>query len=270
MSTSTTRPAPPVELDSEATRLSTAPAPVQAPRPSRTAPVRRAWRQLVSMRTALLLLFLLALASVPGSFLPQRGLNPVAVQEYFVEHPTLAPLLDRLFLFDVFAAPWFAAVYLLLFVSLIGCLGPRIRLHAKALRTPPPHVPRVLARMPASDRWDTDVPPDQVLDAAAARLRGWRTVRTATGISAERGYLRETGNLLFHVSLVALLIGIAMGGLLGFQGTVLVKEGDGFANTVLAYDDIKPGRRFDPHEGFPNRGPQDHPDKQQLDRRSQP
>ena len=120
------------------------------------------------MRTALLLLFLLALASIPGSFLPQRGLNPVAVQAYFAAHPDLAPLLDRLSLFDVFAAPWFAAVYLLLFVSLVGCLGPRIRLHAKALRTPPPAVPRVLVRLPSNDRWTTDAPPAQALDAAAA------------------------------------------------------------------------------------------------------
>ena len=197
------------------------------------------------MRTALLLLFLLALASVPGSFLPQRGLNPVAVQEYFTENPELAPVLDRLFLFDVFAAPWFAAIYLLLFISLVGCLGPRIRLHARALRTPPPAVPRVLSRLPATDRWESVATPDAVLDAAREKLTGWRMVRTDTGLSAEKGYLRETGNLLFHVSLVVLLIGIAMGGLLGFQGTVLVKEGDGFANTVLSYDDIKPGRRFD-------------------------
>src|SRR5215472_17434993 len=32
------------------------------------------WRQLTSMRTALILLFLLALASVPGSVLPQEGI----------------------------------------------------------------------------------------------------------------------------------------------------------------------------------------------------
>ena len=231
----------------DATRLSTAPAPLP-PAPPRTtllAPMRRMWRQLTSMRTALLLLFLLALASVPGSFLPQRGLNPVAVQEYFTEHPDLAPVLDRLFLFDVFAAPWFAAVYLLLFVSLIGCLWSRIRLHGRALRNPPPPVPRVLTRLPASDRWETTAAPDEVLQQAEAQLKGWRTTRQDNGLSAERGYLRETGNLLFHVSLVALLIGIAMGGLFGFQGTVLVKEGEGFANTVLAYDDIKPGRRFD-------------------------
>ena len=232
-------------LTDDAQRLSTQPLPPTAPKPSLLAPVRRTWRQLTSMRTALLLLFLLALASIPGGFLPQRRLNPVAVQSYTAEHPTLAPVLDRLGLFDVFASPWFAAVYLLLFVSLVGCLGPRIRLHARALRTPPPAVPRVLGRLPSHDRWETAAAPEQVLDAAAAQLRGWRTVRTATGVSAERGYLRETGNLLFHVALVGLLVGIALGGLFGFQGTVLVREGEGFSNTVLAFDDIKPGRRFD-------------------------
>ncbi len=237
----------------EATRLSTAPAPAPAPRPSPTAGVRRAWRQLVSMRTALLLLFLLALASVPGSFLPQRSLNPVAVQGYFLDHPTLAPLLDRLAMFDVFASPWFAAIYLLLFVSLIGCLSSRLRLHARALRQPPPAVPRVLARLPAHERWTTTAPADDVLAAVRRDLRRsrWRVAERrlpdgGLALSAEKGYLRETGNLLFHVSLVLLLVGIALGGLLGFRGTVLVKEGDAFSNTVFAFDDITPGRRFDP------------------------
>ena len=246
--------------DRAATKLSTAPEPV-APKPERrmsrtaparrmwrTAPARRMWRQLTSMRTALQLLFLLALASVPGSFLPQRGLNPVAVQAYFVAHPTLAPVLDKLYAFDAFAAPWFAAVYLLLFVSLVGCLSARLKLHARALITPPPAVPRVLTRLPATQRWESDTDADTVLELTRAALRKgrWRVVVRPTGaLSAEKGYLRESGNLLFHVSLVVLLVGIAMGGLLGFQGTVLVKEGDGFATTVFAYDDIKPGRRFD-------------------------
>ncbi len=240
----------------DATTLSTQPAPVAPAAPSRQllAPVRRTWRQLTSMRTALLLLFLLALASVPGSFLPQRNLNPVLVNDYLAANPTLGPILDRLGAFDAFAAPWFAAIYLLLFISLIGCLGPRIRLHAKALRTPPPPVPRVLTRMPASQSWDADADAQAVLAAARKALKGWRVVErpvadgpggVTRALSAEKGYLRETGNLLFHLSLVALLIGIAMGALLGFKGTVLVKEGEGFANTVLAYDDITPGRRFD-------------------------
>ena len=38
------------------------------------------WRQLTSMRIALVLLFLLALGSVPGSILPQEGEDPGGVQ----------------------------------------------------------------------------------------------------------------------------------------------------------------------------------------------
>ena len=231
------------DVESAAVRLSTAPEPV-GPQRSRQlmAPVRRAWRQLTSMRTALLLLFLLALGAVPGGFLPQRSLNPVRVTNYLASHQTLGPLLDRLSLFDVFAAPWFAAVYLLLFVSLVGCLVPRIRLHARALRKPPPQAPRHLTRLPASARWTTAIAPEGVLDRAP--LRGWRTIRRDNAISAEKGYLRETGNLVFHCSLVLLLIGIAVGQFLGFKGTVLLKEGNGFANAIASYDNIHPGRRF--------------------------
>ena len=236
--------------------MSTAPAPPPASPPSGRSlrvTLRSAWRQLTSMRTALLLLFLLALAAVPGAFLPQRGLNPVRVQEYFAEHPALSPWLDRFSLFDVYAAPWFAAVYLLLFVSLIGCLVPRIRLHARALRTPPPAAPRVLTRLPASDRWETEAEPADVLAAARSTLRRgrWRVVEREGALSAEKGYLRETGNLLFHVSLVALLIGIGLGGVLGFQGTALVIEGRGFSSAVFNYDDLRPGRTFDAEDLVP-------------------
>ena len=79
--------------------------------------LRWGWRQLTSMRTALILLFLLAVASVPGSLLPQQGIDPAAVQQYYASHPGLAPWLARLSLFNVFAAPWFAAIYLLLFLD---------------------------------------------------------------------------------------------------------------------------------------------------------
>ena len=110
--------------------------------------LRWGWRQLTSMRTALILLFLLALGSIPGSVLPQEGTDQSSVQQYFTAHPTLAPWLNRLGLFNVFAAPWFAAIYLLLFASLIGCVVPRTFRLVGAARTPPPRAPRNLARLP--------------------------------------------------------------------------------------------------------------------------
>ena len=102
---------------------------------------RWAWRQLTSMRTALILLFLLALGSVPGSILPQEGVDPASVTQYFQSHPGLAPWLNRLGLFNVFASPWFAAIYLLLFASLIGCVVPRTFKLVGSARTPPPARP---------------------------------------------------------------------------------------------------------------------------------
>ncbi len=104
--------------------------------------LRWAWRQLTSMRTALILLFALAVASIPGSILPQRGTNPLLVDEWIAEQPTLGPIMDSLGFFDVYGAPWFAAIYLLLFISLIGCVLPRVGVHWKALRSQPPAAPQ--------------------------------------------------------------------------------------------------------------------------------
>jgi len=167
--------------------------------------LRWLWRQLTSMRTALILLFLLAVVSIPGSMLPQRGTNPLRVDQWIEQNPTTAPVLDALGFFDVYAAPWFAAVYLLLFISLIGCVLPRIGVHLRALRTPPPAAPRNLSRLPAHARFRLDRPPGEVLDDAATLLRSerWR-VRTSPGewVAAEKGYWRETGNLVFHLALV--------------------------------------------------------------------
>ena len=100
------------------------PKPVTGMRERRSAPVlrpvRMVWRRLTSMRTALILLFLLAVAAVPGSLLPQRPLNPGKTSSYITAHGAWGRLLDAVGMFDVFGSVWFAAIYLLLFVSLIG------------------------------------------------------------------------------------------------------------------------------------------------------
>lgn len=204
------------------------------------------WRQLTSMRTALFLLFLLALAAIPGSLFPQRGVNPVQVSDYRAAHPGISPWLDRLGAFDVYATPWFAATYLLLFVSLVGCVLPRTLQHFRAMRGAPPPAPRNLMRLPVSRYFDSSEPPASVLERASQSLRGsrFRVVDGEGWVAAEKGYLRETGNLIFHLSLVVLLIGVAIGSLGGVKGIALVVEGDGFANTVTQYDQVTPGRAY--------------------------
>jgi cytochrome c biogenesis protein len=207
-----------------------------------------AWRQLTSMRIALVLLFLLALGSVPGSMLPQQGTNPAGVQQYFTSHPALAPLLSRLGLFNVFGAPWFAAIYLLLFASLVGCVVPRTFRLAGSARALPPRAPRHLTRLPRSAEYATALPPADAVEVAARVLsgHGFRLRRSADAaenwVSAEKGYLREVGNLLFHLALLGVLVSVALGGLFGYKADRLLVQGDTFADTASALDEFYPGR----------------------------
>jgi len=207
-----------------------------------------AWRRLTSMRTALILLFLLALAAVPGSLLPQESLNPTKVSAYIKSHGAWGRFLGHIGAYDVFGSVWFAAIYLLLFVSLIGCLIPRIRVHVRALRRRPLAAPRNLDRLPENGSFETSASPEEY--SAAARQvfgRRWRVERReepsgALTLSAEKGYSRETGNILFHVALLAGLILIAVGRFYSYQGSIIVTQGTGFCNTVSQYDSWKPGR----------------------------
>ena len=217
------------------------------PRPRRfgaLAWLRWGWRQLTSMRTALVLLFLLALASIPGSVLPQQGIDPAAVSQYYAAHPALAPFLARLSGFDVFGAPWFAAIYLLLFASLAGCVLPRTYRLARSARQPPPKAPRHLGRLPQAAGFQAGGTPNQALGLAEALLRRRRfRIRTGEGwVSAEKGYLHEVGNLLFHVALLGLLVSVALGGLFGYKANKLLVEGETFANTPVGLDVFHPGR----------------------------
>jgi cytochrome c biogenesis protein len=209
------------------------------------------WRQLTSMRTALMLLLLLAIAAVPGSLVPQRGVDARAVEQYVIDHPTSAPILDKLGFFSVYSSPWFSAVYLLLMVSLVGCILPRSIVYFRATRARPPKAPRNFARLPASASFETEASDEQVV-AAARRALGRARVDVVDRdggvreLSAEKGFLREAGNLLFHISIVVVLVGVAVGTLYGYRGSVIVTDGGGrFANSLPQYDEFSAGTLFE-------------------------
>lgn len=233
--------------------------PVQ-PRLGLTGWLRWVWRQLTSMRTALLLLLLLAFAAVPGSLVPQRSSDPNGVVAFQQQHPDLFPVLDRLQVFDTYTSAWFSAIYLLLFLSLVGCVLPRTAHHLKALFAKPPRTPARLGRMAG---YEQRTMPGEGLGAAARtgvadavgaarsilRSAHYRVavyeVPGGSSVSAERGYLRETGNLIFHVALLGILIAVGVGGGFGYTAQRVVTVGQTFVNTGVNYDSFSPGRFVD-------------------------
>ena len=202
--------------------------------------LRYLWRQLTSMRTALILLLLLGLASIPGSLFPQRTQSPLKVREYFENDPTGAKWMDRFYLFDVYGSPWFSAIYLLLFISLIGCVIPRSWHYFREIFKAPNPAPSSLNAMEGY----------QVIDGDLATAEKWlksnhfRIAKSGKSIAAEKGYLRETGNLVFHLSLIVVLLGIAGSSVFGMRGEAIVNVGERFINTPTTYDNLTPGRFF--------------------------
>lgn len=200
------------------------------------------------MRNALVLLLLLAVAAVPGSAIPQEGIDPSAVSRWKLDHPDLAPIYERLDLFSVYGSVWFSAIYLLLMVSVVGCVLPRLAAYWRAMRARPPKAPRNLQRLPAHHETQVDVSPEVTLEAARAALRRtrYRVGADSGSVAAERGYLREAGNLVFHASLLVVLVAVAYGKLFGFVGAVNVIEDETFPNIASQYDNFTPGSMYDP------------------------
>lgn len=208
------------------------------------------------MRVALMLLLALAVASLPGSILPQRPQDPPAVARYLEENPGWGRFLDWAGFFDVFSSVWFSAIYLLLFISLIGCILPRVKVHVRALRTPPAKAPRRFDRFRARQRFEVEADAETVASVGkkimARRYRAELTEeKDAWAVTGERGYLRETGNILFHLALLGLLIAMAASHLLTYRGQALVIEGKGFANAIVDYDRFESGPWVDPQSLSP-------------------
>jgi cytochrome c biogenesis protein len=217
------------------------------------------WRQLTSMRTALFLLLLLAFAAIPGSLVPQRSSDPNGVLQYIRDNPKLSDVLDFLQVFDTYSSIWFSSIYLLLFVSLIGCIIPRTKHHLQSLRTKPPKTPAKLDRLAGYTTTVAEpiaeTAAEEGIESARKLLKksGYRTrlftVTTRAGatehsVSAERGYLRETGNLVFHSALVGVLVAVGIGGGFSYNGNKVIVEGQAFTNVLSGYDSFSPGRFF--------------------------
>jgi cytochrome c biogenesis protein len=224
------------------------------PEPAPQAPqlgelLRQAWREFRSMRTALVLLFAIAAASIFGSLFPQRPISPQRVEQYLLDHPAAGPLLDRLGMFDVFGSAWYSAIYVALLAALVACLVPRTRALLRMLRPRPPRAAARFERYHNHATLAAALPPEQAA-AAAGRVLARRRFRLASHpdgeVAGEKGYLREVGSLLFHLSFLLLLVGLAYGKGYGYRGQISLIEGEEAANARVNYDSFTPGRFFGP------------------------
>jgi len=200
------------------------------------------------MRTAIVLLLMLAAAAVVGSLLPQRPVSPLRVAAYQVDHPFFGSFFNAIGAFDVFGSWWFALITALLFVSLIACLLPRSRAMLRAARQRPVHA-RELDAFPSFTELHVQAEPADATRGAAVALRRRRfRVETDPGagaVAAEKGALRELGSLAFHWAFLLLLVAVIIGKGTGYVGHATIVEGDTWTDARLNYNgDLRTGRFF--------------------------
>jgi len=213
------------------------------------------WRTLRSMRTALILLLLLALASVAGSLVPQVGVAEARIAAMVRDHPLRARIYESLGLFDVYGSWWFTLIYVLLLVSLAACLGPRLRAFLRNLRSRPTPA-RELDAMRHYAQIVVPGDPDGAIRRARRVLRR-RLFRVsvpngAPALAADKGLAREGGSLLFHLAFFVLLIGVVWGKGTGFSGQAVIVEGETWTEAHANYDGtVREGRFFgEDHSGI--------------------
>lgn len=230
-------------------------APTTPPRRPSAGPLaflRAAWRKLRQMRTAIILLFVLAAGASVGSLFPQRPVNELKVDDWIANHRGVARLAEWFGLFDVYGSWWFTAIYVLLLVSVVGCIVPRYLAFARQLRSRP----RTDGSLDGLQQYrESVVPlsPEGALEHAERTLRDrrFRVARSNGTVAGEKGHRREFGSIVFHTAFLLLLVGVVVGKGYGFSGQVAVVEGERFTDTHVAYDQIREGRFFnEDHRGF--------------------
>ncbi|MEW6348161.1 MAG: cytochrome c biogenesis protein ResB [Thermodesulfobacteriota bacterium] len=187
-----------------------------------TSPVGQIWAFLISARTTIALLFLLAGASVLGTVVPQDvGLSRLE-QAY---SPFVFRLVVIMELDHVFRSWWFVALSGLLAANLSGCLVHRL--------------PGILAAWKSDSRrsafaWKTSDtrPPNEVkavIAGAVSSVMGSAPVETSGKDGIRLVWIKHRIFLLgfpaIHISIIVVLVGALLGLLYGLKGHVVIREG---------------------------------------------
>lgn len=195
-----------------------------------------AWSLFCNVKFALLQVAAAAGAGLLGILFPQVPIamrsNPAARSAWIeLRREAFGPFtdsIDALYLFDVFSAPWFYALWVSILLSVTVCTVSRVSPTARSIHRSPHTVP---------DRYfDAARYRDHVnhqggiaVVEAALRRRGYRLgrrVHTNGGIqvSAQRNSWSLYGTFLSHLALLMILVGALLTRFTGFDRMLVVAE----------------------------------------------
>ena len=195
------------------------------------------WRLFSSIRLTIVLLIILAIASILGTIIPQQ-------QDAVDLAKQLGPRLFRLFqsldLFDMYHSIWFRILIGFLSLNLVICSLDRFPNSLKRFRTvPKPDRSKPFEHVPSGQTFLTEGNLKEISATVARFLRSrYKKVRNKEdpGTSyffGEKGRFSHFGVYLVHLSVLLILIGALWGSFFGFEAFVNILEGEHISAVAL-------------------------------------
>jgi cytochrome c biogenesis protein len=192
---------------------------------------KRIYKALANLRTGVVLLILVVIASALGTFVLQRPVTePDKLQAAY--SPQTLRLLDRLTLTDIFHSWWFLTLLGLVSLSIIFVSIERFpnawRFYARPYRKTDSH-------FRSANPYRVEIPirsADQGLNAAERALKDlkWPVERIVeqgqTSLYAEKHRFSVMAVYLIHASLLLIFLGGIIDGVFGFSGFMGIPQGE--------------------------------------------
>ncbi len=193
--------------------------------------VQKIWQTLSSIKTGVILIILVIIFSIAGTIILQRPTTDPDDMQRAYSHAMLH-FLDATGLTDVFHAPWFIALMILVSLSIIAASVNRFpnawRYFARPYKSPDEGFRRVLptqAQLAITDD-------EQGLGAAERafkhmHLRSERIVRPDSfSLFSERNRISEMAVYMVHLSLLLIFAGGIIDALYGWRGFMMLTPGN--------------------------------------------
>ena len=188
------------------------------------------WNFFASVKLALVTLFVLAVASIIGTIVPQKEEAAKYIELYGENIAKFFSLLD---IQDMYNSWWFVSMLVLFSLNLIVCTIERF-----------PHIWKVvtldnlattsvdrLGKMAMSRKFSTMV----ACDLASAKVKelmngaGWKISQAekdgGTLLFSQKGAYTRLGVIIVHVSILVIFAGALIGSFYGYKASVMVPEG---------------------------------------------
>lgn len=195
----------------------------------------RLWLFFVSVKTAIVLIALIAGSSILGSLIPQEGAIPSQqpAQFYPAAYGTYGKIMYALGLTHMYTSTWFIALLLAISVNLIVCSWERLVPLYKSLQKQPIVVQAFLLKHRglytsfSADNPSADTAHIREQIISSLGKRRYRIKQDGQAFFAEKGRIARFGPYIIHIGLLLIVAGCLTRLIPGFYytGDILVDEG---------------------------------------------